>query len=111
MKVIRNSLIPFPGFLGINILGLVFVRRKEWDALPRCIRQLVLSHEAIHTAQLLELGILPFYLIYFAEWLFRLCQDPRTAYRRISFEREAYAHEAEPHYLQTRKHYAQWSKS
>lgn len=109
MRVVPNSLIPFPGFLAINILGVVFVRRKEWAQLPRSIRQIVCNHERIHTAQMRELWVLPFYLIYVAEWVAGLFRDPRTAYRRISFEREAYAHECELGYLDTRRRFAQWN--
>lgn len=108
MRVIRNNILPFPGFLAMNVCGLVFVRRKDWDAMPRAIRQMVLQHEAIHTAQLRELWVLPFYLIYLAEWLWRLLTDPRHAYRRISFEEEAYGHETDPDYLANRKPFAQW---
>lgn len=110
MKVIRNKLIPFPGFVAVNLLGLAFVRSEEWDELPEFYRRRVVRHESIHTAQMLELLVVPFYIIYFAEWLVRLLQDPRTAYERISFEREAYAHEGDPDYLDQRKHYAQFRR-
>lgn len=108
MKVIPNSLIPFPGFLAVNLFGLVFVRRKEWDTMPAAIQRLTLQHEAIHTAQLLELWVLPFYIIYLSEWFGHLLTDPRHAYRRISFEEEAYAHEMDPDYLNNRQKFAQW---
>ena len=33
------------------------------------------------------------FVFYFTEWLVRLCIDWQTAYKSISFEREAYGHE------------------
>lgn len=108
MNVIPNNLIPFPGFDAVNICGLVFVRRKEWETMPEKVRGWLLQHEAIHTAQLLELGVIPFYIIYLAEWLWRLLTDPRHAYLGISFEREAYSHEMDPDYLNNRQKFAQW---
>jgi len=104
MKVIRNGLIPFKGFKAINLFGVVFVRRE-------CtITATDLNHEAIHTAQMRELLYVIFYIAYVGEWLFHLaiCRNAKAAYRRISFEKEAYAHQAEQEYLNNRKHYNQY---
>jgi hypothetical protein len=68
----------------------------------------LLNHERIHLKQQLELGILPFYVWYFIEYLIRLMQY-RThylAYLHISFEREAYQHQADLDYLKTRSYWA-----
>lgn len=102
MKIIRNNIIPFPGFAAINICGLLFVR-KNAVITPR-----VLNHERIHTAQMKEMLYLPFYVLYVLEWLFRLLQyrSAHTAYRNISFEREAYGNQLNMTYLEKRKHYA-----
>lgn len=99
MKVIKNDIIPFRGFNAINLFGLLFARRGVMMSAT------LLNHERIHTAQMRELWYLPFYLLYFGEWLFRLTQ-PGNAYRRISFEREAYAHDQDLNYLLTRKRFA-----
>lgn len=99
---IVNRFIPFAGFAAINLCGLIFVRRgyefTEAD----------LRHEQIHTRQMLELLIVPFYLIYIIEWLLRWIQTRHAlrAYRSISFEREAYTHQSDPHYLSHRRCYA-----
>ena len=103
MKVIYNKIIPFRGFAAINLFGALFVRR-ECAVSERLIR-----HESIHTAQMRELGWVPFYLIYFFEWLYCLAQGG-NAYRRISFEREAYDNQYDLFYLLDRKSYAQWRK-
>ena len=98
---IVNRFIPFAGFTAINLCGFIFVRRgREFTATD-------LQHERIHTRQMLELLIIPFYLIYLIEWLLRLVQTRHLvrAYRRISFEREAYAHQSDATYLRHRPAY------
>lgn len=55
-----------------------------------------------------ELGYIGFYILYFLEWLYRLCVDTKRAYRAISFEQEAYAHQRDYNYLTKRKPFAQW---
>ncbi len=68
----------------------------------------LLNHERIHLRQQLETLILPFYLLYLLEFLYRMIQyrDFVVAYRNISFEREAYYFEAHVDYLEHRKPYA-----
>lgn len=102
MTVIPNPLIPFKGYKCINLFGLVFVRSGK------TVTATDIRHEAIHTAQMRELLYLPFYLWYVLEWLVRLLafQGTRQSYRRIRFEREAYAHQDEENYLQERRHFA-----
>lgn len=108
MKVIVNDLLPVKGYVAINLFGVVFARREEWDPLPDVVRRAVIRHEATHTAQGRELLWIGFYLVYLLEWLGRLLIMPRRAYRSLSFEREAYAHEWEVDYLETREPFAQW---
>lgn len=104
MKIIYNKYIPFKGFLAINLFGVLFVRGTY-----RSINARVLNHEKIHTAQMRELGYLPFYLLYVLEWLIRLF-GKGNAYRNISFEREAYDNEDNLNYLTTRLKWAMWRK-
>lgn len=70
----------------------------------------LLNHERIHLRQQAELGILPFYIWYFLEYLFRRFQyrDHYKAYRNISFEREAFSHETDLGYLKKRSFWAFW---
>jgi hypothetical protein len=110
MKVIENNIIPFKGFLAINLFGVVFVRKDLWHRYTAWYQRWTLNHEAIHTAQQKELLYVFFYFLYFLEWIFRLVTSPKTAYRSISFEREAFAHEADEDYLTNRKPFAQWRK-
>jgi hypothetical protein len=68
----------------------------------------LINHERIHHQQQLELLILPFYLWYLLNYLFNRLKyrDHYQAYRRISFEKEAYAYEEDLSYLSKRKPWA-----
>lgn len=110
MKVVENGVIPFKGFLAINLFGIVFVRKEYWRKKDAWHRQKCLLHESIHTAQMKELLYVFFYVIYILEWLLRLAVRPKEAYRSISFEVEAYSHQGDEEYLRNRKHFAQWRK-
>ena len=98
MKIIRNNIIPFSGYKAMNLFGVLFVRGNAR------IDDSTLNHEKIHTAQMKEMLYVFFYVWYVIEWLIRLPKG--NAYRNISFEREAYAHDKNPNYLKTRKRYA-----
>jgi hypothetical protein len=65
----------------------------------------MIQHEKIHLQQQLELLILPFYIWYIVEFLFRYLQhkNKHLAYQNISFEREAYANELQGNFLQKRR--------
>lgn len=102
MKIIRNRYIPFPGYLAINFFGILFVR-KNWH-----ITQVGIRHERIHTTQMQELLYVFFYIWYITEWLVRLIQYGKfkEAYYNISFEREAYKHQADVNYGSHRKRFS-----
>jgi hypothetical protein len=87
------------GFRGLTFFPFVFILNKR-DKLNKVF----INHEKIHLRQQLELLILPFYVWYLAEYLFRLVQfkDRKKAYYNISFEREAYANEKDLRYLKGR---------
>lgn len=57
-----------------------------------------------------EMAFIFFYLWYGIEWLVKLCKykECHTAYRNISFEREAYTWQTFSAYPEERKHYAWW---
>ncbi len=65
----------------------------------------LMNHEKIHIRQQAELLVIPFYLIYLAQYGFNLFyyRDHYKAYRNIMFEKEAYACEKDMRYLQRRK--------
>lgn len=103
--VIKNKIIPFKGFLAINLFGIIFTREE--------LSSVGINHEKIHTAQMKELGYILFYLLYIIEFLV-LCfwyGTSSDAYYNISFEREAYAHQNNLEYLTKRKLFNQWRSS
>ncbi len=103
MKIVRSKYLPpLRRHAAINLFGVFFVHPNV------AVSRRLVNHERIHTAQMRELGYLPFYVIYLVEWLVRLMMRG-NAYSSISFEREAYKHEADFQYLEKRKHYA-WAK-
>lgn len=106
MRIIRTDLLPIGRrFSAINICGVIFARRGA-----RISPELI-NHEAIHSRQMRELLVVPFYVAYVLEWLVRLMLrggDTYAAYRDISFEREAYRHEGDEGYLPARPLFAQW---
>ncbi|HAR38561.1 MAG: hypothetical protein A2W86_11875 [Bacteroidetes bacterium GWD2_45_23] len=102
MKIIRNNIIPFKGFRAINLFGILFVRKNAR------IDDIMVNHEKIHTGQIKEALYIFFYLWYGIEFIVHLIRfrNSNIAYRKISFEREAYAYQNNHEYLDKRKPYA-----
>lgn len=122
--VIRNKYLPLGDFKVMNILGFLFVR-EEVEVSPTILR-----HEAIHTRQQYEIIIASailflwvvntyswwFYLLiifamplvlYALAWLVALVIPPyNSAYKDTPFEREAYANQHNPDYLDSRPWFA-----
>ena len=96
--IVSRYLIP-KGFRGITLFPFVIVSEKDLKQ-----NSVMINHEKIHIRQQLELLILPFFIWYGVEFLFRLIiyRDRNIAYRNISFEREAYANEKDLNYLKQR---------
>jgi len=104
-KVIVNPILPGRKFAAITLFGLVFTRDR------RNVTPTLLRHELIHCQQQLEWLYIPFFILYLAEWIFYLIRfrgDFYRAYRAISFEREAYANQCAPNYLQRRPRFANY---
>lgn len=99
LLIVTKFLIP-RGYRGLTIFPFVFIRYKEDRE-----NVVLINHERIHLRQQLELLILPFFILYVLEFVFRLFEykNFNTAYRNISFEREAYSNEKNLQYLTNRK--------
>ena len=99
MILISKYLVP-KGYTGLTVFPFVFLK---YDRLKN--DETLINHERIHLRQQLELLVLPFYVFYLVEFLFRLLQykNWKQAYRNISFERESYLNEDDSNYLKTRK--------
>ena len=109
MKIIYNRFIPFKGFFAINLFGTLFVRQEKGKPEPY-VSPRTINHESIHTAQMKEMLYIFFYTWYFIEWLIKLIIPIfGSAYRAISFEREAYSYEGNYDYLNNRRHFS-WIK-
>lgn len=99
MLVTSNRAIRFFEFLfrmnvrAITIFPFIIVSKSSR------VDPVLINHEKIHLRQQLEMLILPFYICYLIAFF-------RKGYLNISFEREAFLHERDLHYLATRKPYS-----
>ncbi len=102
MIVLVSKLLIPKGFRGITLFPFIIVSDRVLKINP-----VLLNHEKIHIRQQLELLIIPFFIWYGLEFLYKwiLFQDKNKAYREISFEREAYFKEKDLNYL---KHRSFW---
>ncbi len=99
MVVVWSRLLKNTKINGIALFPLVILRSAQDKQDP-----VLINHEKIHLRQQLELLVVFFYIWYVVEyyiWYFKL-RNAAQAYRRISFEREAFANESELQYLRTR---------
>ena len=92
------------GVIGITLAPFGIYIREQYLSVKS-----VTNHESTHWPQQLEMLIIPFYIWYFLEWLIKSLISGTSAYRDISFEQEAYAHDMDDEYNKNRKHYA-WLK-
>ena len=118
MKIIYNSIIPFPGFAHINLFGILFGRKECKLSLTKR----TLNHESIHTEQMKEMLFIFFYIWYLIEWLIKIpCswfyKQPnsqqkitKVAYRSISFEQEAFYNQYDYEYLEGKRKRYNWLK-
>ncbi len=96
--IVSRYLIP-KGFQGITLFPFIVVSDNDLKQ-----NSVMINHEKIHIRQQLELLILPFFIWYGIEFLVKwlIYKDKNTAYRNISFEKEAYANEKDRNYLKQR---------
>lgn len=129
MRVIYNNKIPFKGFIAMCFYPFILVRYDK----KALFDDTTTRHELIHANQqqemyvagfvlslfLLLLGLsfwsllaIPVYFYWYGiEWLIRWAyyRNRDTAYKNISFEREAYAKDDDVVYLDSRKPFV-WVK-
>ncbi|MGY5850080.1 hypothetical protein [Salegentibacter sp. F14] len=103
MILIVNKYLLAKHFKGVSIWPFVILKNRDLKD-----DNYFINHEKIHLRQQIELLVLPFYIWYFVEYLFRLLQyrDAFLAYKNLSFEREAYSQEMKQDYLSERKFWA-----
>jgi hypothetical protein len=102
MVVVCKYLIP-KGYAAIALFPFILISDAKYVA-----DYTLINHEKIHLRQQAELLILPFFVWYALEYLYRMIKfrDHHKAYRSISFEAEAYSFEADYNYLSRRHGYA-----
>lgn len=86
---------------GIEFIPCLVVVRDPSD-------KVLVNHETIHYYQMLETLFVGFYAIYVGHYLVNRLRglDHMDAYLTICFEREAYRHQRDLHYLENRKRFA-----
>lgn len=96
---------------GISLFPFIILREKYRDGNKFEIKvgKKTINHETIHFQQALELGVIPFYILYVLEWILKLPIYGSKAYYNISFEREAYDNDDDLMYLEIRRRY-NWIK-
>jgi hypothetical protein len=99
MIVVVSKYLTPRGYTGIALFPFVFLKSKKFVA-----DKTMINHERIHLRQQIEMLVIPFFLWYGIEFLFRYFQfkNFQAAYRNISFEREAYQNEKDPDYVKKR---------
>ena len=93
--VVRTKLLDLFGISGIMLFPFLVVKNDS-----------SINHERIHFRQCLSLGIIPFYIWYFIEYLIILPKYKSKAYYYISFEQDAYINDGNINY----KSYYGWTK-
>ncbi|GAB4396272.1 MAG: hypothetical protein OHK0053_09950 [Microscillaceae bacterium] len=95
--------VPFMKVAGMALFPFILVNERHYRH-----DKVLINHERIHLAQQAETLVLPFYLLYLCNYLFNLLRyrHHHRAYRRLYFEKEAYEHETDLHYLQKRPFWA-----
>jgi hypothetical protein len=89
---------------GIALYPFIFISKK----ISNYHLDSLINHERIHLRQQIELLIVPFYILYALQYLINFCiyRKHQKAYLNIVFEKEAYANDDKPSYLNQRKLWA-----
>ncbi|CAM1345582.1 conserved hypothetical protein [Tenacibaculum amylolyticum] len=98
MIIVSKYIVP-KGYVDITLFPFIFLKSQKFKN-----DSVLLNHERIHLKQQLELFIVFFYIFYGIEWFIKFIKyrNIYSAYKNISFEREAYTHEKDMDYLKKR---------
>jgi hypothetical protein len=99
MIVIFKYIIPNK-YCGLSIYPFIFLKHLNLKT-----DKILINHEKIHLKQQIELLWVFFFIWYAVEYFIRLlqCKNHEKAYKKISFEKEAYTNQSNLDYLKTRK--------
>lgn len=100
MKIVYNTILPIgKGKIAITLYPYIFVKRKY----IKLFTKKALNHELIHEAQINDLGVFRFLIMYLKFYV-------TGGYKRANpFELEAYENDQNEDYLKTREKQA-WKK-
>jgi hypothetical protein len=95
--ILVTRLVPYSA---IALYPFILVKKQEMKE-----NNILINHEKIHHRQQLELLIVPFYILYFINYIVNLIRYKKhfKAYKEIIFEREAFAMDENLEYLKQRK--------
>jgi len=96
--IVSKYLLP-KGYRGLTLWPFVLLKYKQDRG-----NMILLNHERIHIIQQVELLIIPFYILYLLDFLYKWIRfkDRKKAYRNIIFEKEAYEKEKDLYFLSKR---------
>jgi len=91
------------GISGITLFPFIILSDRTLKNNKRTV-----NHEQIHMRQQLEMLVILFYVVYLVEFGIGLIKYKNriTAYKNISFEKEAYSHDLDLNYLKERRLWA-----
>jgi hypothetical protein len=94
---------PFLKVDGMALFPFILVKKPAFKQ-----DKVLIRHETIHLKQAAELLVIPFYVLYLLNYFLNRLKfkTHHEAYMNIVFEREAYRHERNSSYLQTRRFWA-----
>ncbi len=100
MITITSTFFVPKGFRAMAVFPFILVANKTDTK-----NVVLINHEKIHLAQQLEMLVFPFYIWYLLEFLYHFLKTKNkdNAYRKISFEQEAFDNEQQLNYLQKRR--------
>ena len=116
--IVRNSMVPHwfstkkQNMYGITFFPFIFLIDFEDTDVEIIYKQKeIINHEKIHFQQILETGIIGFYIVFFIELIYKSIKNRSIidGYLDISFEVEAYEYMEDLDYLKNRKRY-RWIK-
>jgi len=92
-------------FLGSDVIGITIAPFGIYLNEDYLTDPITINHEKIHWKQQVEMLIIPFYIWYIVELLWKKILHGKMAYYAISFERESYYNDTNLQYLDIRKPY------
>ncbi|MBK0369956.1 hypothetical protein [Flavobacterium agrisoli] len=100
MYLIHTKYLIPKGYRGLTLYPFVLIKYKQDKT-----NAIFINHEKIHLRQQLEMLIVPFFIWYILEFVWRWMKfrNFHLGYRNISFEKEAYYNETDFDYLKKRK--------